>query len=103
MKKAGVKKIIAVFVSAAMWGSLLSGCGAAPGTGNTSIGAEESKKTLVIGSGQSAGTLDPIKAYNGWYPVRYGICQTLTKMNDDYSITGWLTENDYSSNEDNTV
>lgn len=103
MKKAGVKKIIAVFVSAAICGSLLSGCGVAGGTGKTSTGAEEGKKTLVIGSGQSAGTLDPIKAYNGWYPVRYGICQTLTKMSDDYSISGWLTEDDYSSNEDNTV
>ena len=83
MKKAGVKKIIAVFISAALCGSLLSGCGAEAGTGKTSTGAAEGKKTLVIGSGQSAGTLDPIKAYNGWYPVRYGITQTITKMNDD--------------------
>ncbi|WP_097005949.1 ABC transporter substrate-binding protein [Lacrimispora amygdalina] len=100
--KIKVKKIIAVFISAAVCGILLSGCGASSNA-KTSAGAAEGKKTLVIGSAQSAGTLDPIQAYNGWYPIRYGICQTLTKMNDDYSITGWLAEDGYTSNDDNTV
>ncbi|MDF2886299.1 MAG: dipeptide-binding protein [Lacrimispora sp.] len=100
--KVGVKKIIAVSLSAAMCASLLSGCSPA-GNAKTSSDAAAEKKILMIGSGQSAGTLDPIKAYNGWYPVRYGFCQTLTKMNDDYSISGWLVEDGYSSNEDNTV
>lgn len=100
--KVRVKKMIAFLMSTVMCGGLLAGCGSAD-TAKKSNDAAQGKKTLVIGSGQSAGTLDPIQAYNGWYPVRYGICQTLTKMNDDYSISGWLTEDGYSSNDDNTV
>ena len=97
-----VKKMIALLLCESLCVGLLSGCGAA-GNAKTSAGAAEGKKTLVIGSGQSAGTLDPIQAYNGWYPIRYGICQTLTKMNNDYSISGWLAQDGYSSNDDNTV
>ena len=57
-------------------------------------------KTLIIASGQSAATLDPVNAYDGWYSVRYGICQTLTKMNDDLSISGWIAEDGYTSSID---
>lgn len=65
--------------------------------------ASDTPRTLVIGSGQCAGTMNPVQAYDGWYPVRYGICQTLTKMNDDLTISGWLAEDGYSASEDNTA
>jgi len=55
--------------------------------------------TVRIGSGQTAQTLDVNNAYDGWYLIRFGICQTLTKMNDDMTISGWLVEDDYSSND----
>ena len=55
--------------------------------------------TLHIGSGQTAQTLDVNNAYDGWYLIRFGICQTLTKMNDDMSISGWLVEDNYSAND----
>lgn len=61
------------------------------------------KHTLVIGSGQAPNTMNPIEDYNGWYSVRYGICQTLTKMNDDYSISGWLVEDNVVSSDDHKV
>lgn len=76
---------------------------AACGAGKKSGAADSGEKILTIGSGQSADTMDPTNAYDGWYAIRYGIGQTLTKMNDDMSISGWLAEDDYSANDDNTV
>lgn len=69
----------------------------------TSCSVSDDEKIIVIGSGQSPDTMDTLNAYDGWYSIRYGITQTLTKMNDDYTISGWLVEDDYFSNEENTV
>ena len=89
-------------LSLLLTGVLLAGCGG--GTGNSSGGASDTEqgKNIVIGTGQSCGTLDPLQSYDGWYAVRFGIGQTLTKLNDDFSVSGWLAE-DYTVNEDNTV
>lgn len=100
--KMRVNKMFAVLMCFALCTSLLTGCSATSKQEATE-NPEKSTKTLVIGSGQSAGTMNPIEAYNGWYAIRYGICQTLTKMEGDYSISGWLAQEDYSANEDNTV
>lgn len=85
-----VKKIIALSAASALLAGL------------PLQAAADTSRTLIISSGQSAGTMDPVQAYDGWYPVRYGICQTLTKMNDDLTISGWLAEDGWSSNEDHT-
>lgn len=58
-------------------------------------------KELVIGTGQTCGTLDVLTAYDGWYAVRFGFGQTLTKMNDDLTISGWLAEDDWTASDDN--
>lgn len=58
--------------------------------------------TLVIGTGQICTTLDPTNSYDGWYAIRFGLCQTLTQMNDDMTISGWLVEDDYTVNDDMT-
>ncbi len=80
---------------------ILTGCGGKKegqaGTDGTGT------KELVIGTGQSCGTLDSLQGYDGWYTVRFGIGQTLTKLNDDFSVSGWLAEDDYTVNEDHTV
>lgn len=63
----------------------------------------EDKKVLKIASGQAtAAGMDPVQEYDGWYALRYGIGQTLTKMNDDMSISGWLVNDDWTTNDDNT-
>ena len=105
MKKMA-KKILAVLFAAV----LLAGCGGGSAASSTadaqsreSQAAENEVRTIRIGSGQTAQTLDVNNAYDGWYLIRFGLCQTLTKMNDDMSISGWLVEDDYSANEDNTV
>ena len=94
---------------------LLTGCGGSAQSSSQSSAqsstAEEAGTsetaaepvTIHIGSGQTAQTLDVNNAYDGWYLIRFGLCQTLTKMNEDMTISGWLVEDDYSANEDNTV
>lgn len=100
------RKILALLLCLAMSGGLLAGCG--KGDGKTADGSDgashtEQSKNIVIGTGQSCGSLDPLQSYDGWYTVRFGIGQTLTKLNDDFSVSGWLAEDDYTVNEDNTV
>ena len=58
-------------------------------------------KEITIGSGQTCSTLDVLNAYDGWYAVRFGFGQTLTRMNDDLTISGWLVEDDWTASEDN--
>ncbi len=115
---------LTVALAAVMAGSLLAGCGSsssdstaaeetASSSGasvsaseDTSAGtaqASDGETVLTIGSGQAtASGLDPIVAYDGWYNIRYGIGQTLTKMADDMSISGWLVTDDWTYNEDYT-
>ena len=100
----GTKKILALLLCLAMTGTLLSGCGGGGSEDSADgTGSRGGSKSLVIGTGQSCGTLDPLQSYDGWYAVRFGFGQTLTKLNDDFSVSGWLVEDDYTVNEDNTV
>lgn len=108
-----IKKVIAYAAACTMAVSMMTGCGntgssvvaSSAGTSDTGSVTEVStasetstagEKKLVIGTGQTCGTLDPVAAYDGWYIVRFGISETLTKMNDDMTISGWLAEDDYS-------
>lgn len=94
MKKSRwMKTILSAALTVAMAGSLAA---AAPAEA-----ADE--KVMKIASGQAtAAGMDPVQEYDGWYAVRYGIGQTLTKMNDDLSISGWLVTDDWSTNDDYT-
>ena len=114
----------ALFLAAAVAAGILAGCGSSGGTesssaaqgtsaaspsaqtGSTETSASSSaggEKVLTIGSGQAtASGMDPVVDYDGWYALRYGIGQTLTRMNDDMSISGWLVNDDFSSNDDYT-
>ncbi len=97
--KHNLKKIVAVLLTMALCCAFFAGCKKS----SDDASSDDQPKVLVLGSGQSAGTMNPVNAYDGWYSIRYGIGQTLTKMNDDMSISGWLVEDDYSANSDNTV
>ena len=89
----GTKKILALLLCLAMAGTLLSGCGGGGSEDSADgTGSRGGSKSLVIGTGQSCGTLDPLQSYDGWYAVRFGFGQTLTKLNDDFSVSGWLVE-----------
>ena len=61
----------------------------------------ESKDELVFGTTLSTKSLDPGNGYNGWFLVRYGIAETLFKLNDNMEIIPWLAEN-YEKLDDKT-
>lgn len=114
--KRKIKKMISLFLTVSLAGVVCSGCVSSdapvsdstrPETSGAESGTEETtpagNKKIIIGSGQTCGTMDPLESYDAWYTVRFGIGQTLTKMNTDLSISGWLVEDDYAANEDHTV
>ncbi|MCC8080803.1 MAG: ABC transporter substrate-binding protein [Lachnospiraceae bacterium] len=106
MKK--TKKLFSLLLCLLMLGMILAGCGENAETTESTSATEASptsagEKSMVIGTGQSCTTLDPVLNYDGWYIVRFGIGQTLTKFDDDFSVSGWLVEDDYTVSDDNTV
>ena len=118
MQKKNLKKSLSLAMVFCLGAATLIGCGNASGSdGSSSSVASDGKseasasqvsetnteKSLTIGTGQSWGTADVLQSYDGWYYVRFGIGETLTRMNDDMSISGWLTEDDYTSSEDMTI
>lgn len=52
----------------------------------------ESKDELVFGTTLSTKSLDPAQAYNGWFTVRYGIAETLFKLDEKMEPIPWLAE-----------
>lgn len=61
----------------------------------------ESKEELVFGTTISTKGLDPANGYNGWFLVRYGIGETLFKLNEKMEIVPWLAES-YEKLDDKT-
>lgn len=95
------KKRIHLLICLAASVVLLGGC-----KSNFESTSEENSgevKRLVIGTGQSCGTMNPLQSYDAWYMVRFGVGETLTRFGEDFSVSGWLAYDDYSVNEDNTV
>lgn len=99
------KKLLAMGLAFVMAGSMITGCGGSQkeDTASKETAAAQNEATvkeMTIGSGQACSTLDVCNSYDGWYLVRYGVGQTLTKINDDMTVSGWLVEDNYSSSED---
>ena len=55
---------------------------------------EEAKnaQTVTIGYTQFPINIDPADEYNGWFTIRYGVGETLFKMNDQLEPEPWLAE-----------
>lgn len=49
-----------------------------------------SRDTVTMGYTQFPANIDPVKEYNGWFTVRYGVGETLFKMDDHLQIQPWL-------------
>ena len=92
-----MKKFIALLCALCLAAGLLCSCSGSDETSQES--SADGYKSITIGAGQACDTLDPALSYNGWYIVRYGISETLTKMEDDMSISLWLAQ-DYTVSED---
>lgn len=75
--------------------TILTGIGTV-GCAERSVNAdkEENMQTSVTMGTKEYGTtgLDPHKQYEGWYAVRFGICETLFKFTDSLEIEPWLAE-----------
>lgn len=97
-----MKKFTALFLALLLCCGLLSSCSSSSSGSGSSQDTVSDFKSIIIGAGQACDTLDPANSYDGWYIVRYGISETLTKMEDDMSISLWLAQ-DYTVSEDYTT
>ena len=98
-----MKRFSALLCSFILCFALLSGCGSSNSSDSSDSSSDSSGfKSITIGAGQACATLDPANSYDGWYIVRYGISETLTKMEDDMSISLWLAS-DYTVSDDYTT
>ncbi|HFI0449681.1 TPA: ABC transporter substrate-binding protein [Streptococcus suis] len=48
--------------------------------------------TINIGYSQLPANIHPAEDYNGWFTVRYGVGETLFKLNNDLQVEPWLAE-----------
>ncbi|NLN98516.1 MAG: ABC transporter substrate-binding protein [Eubacteriaceae bacterium] len=77
--------------------SLIAGCG-----GGTSSGGKKDDGSIVFGSTNAVmPTLDPAVDWVGWYPVRYGVGETLFKLDESLQPAPWLAES-YENIDPNT-
>lgn len=60
-----------------------------------------SNKVFTLGAEQFTSTLDPASEYWGWYTVRYGIGETLFRLNDKLEVEPWLAQS-YENIDPNT-
>lgn len=102
-------------LSIAITTTLLMGACAAPGkqTNNTTTNTENTSastntaKTMVYGTssygvGMSDAGLNPHEDYSGWSCVRYGVGETLFKLNENLELVPWLAES-YKFLDNNTL
>ncbi len=52
----------------------------------------KSKDELVFGTTLSTKSLDPSNGYCGWFTVRYGVAETLFKLDNNMEVKPWLAE-----------
>lgn len=73
---------------------LLTACTPQTGGNEVAEGEKEApkEKVFVLGSEQFTTTLDPASEYWGWYTIRYGIGETLFRLNEDLELEPWLAE-----------
>ncbi len=113
------KKTTALFCVAALAAAIFSGCGSSSDSESSSASSAETETTssagtnetaetaeavagdeiMTIASSQGSSTLDPAHGYDYWYMLRFGVCETLFKFDDDMIPQPWLAES-YSLSDD---
>jgi len=88
-----MKKKIAILISTLLV-TMLTAC---TGVNKNSVssdgsgqGTAKGEKVLTLGSTEIAKDLDPHTDWNGWFTVRYGVTETLFKLNDSLVPEPWL-------------
>lgn len=85
MKK--ISNIIKVLIAMFLTVSQLAGCSILDGEVEW-----ERKNQLVFGTTLTTKSLDPANGYSGWFLVRYGVAETLFKLNENMEVEPWLAE-----------
>ena len=97
-------KILSLLLSLAMVAGVMAGCGSekADSTSGTQTEVTTSadaagKKTFVFGdttfnAENEESNIDPHSAYCGWACIRYGVGETLMKINDSMQLEPWIAE-----------
>lgn len=84
-------KITALLMSVLLLGT---GCGASGGdtAGDTAVKEEGTKEKAVFADTQCPTSLDLADSWNSWYTSRYGITETLFKLDDTLTAQPFLAE-----------
>lgn len=100
-----MKKILALILALCMTATILTGCVGEPASkspGNRSTAGDNgpdnaapAKKTLVFGdttfnAENEEPNVNPHYAYAGWACIRYGVGETLFKINDNMELDPWI-------------
>ncbi len=93
-----MKKLFAMMVSLCMMISLLAGCGGSSGSsgaGQNGGSSGDGKKTFVFGdttftAENEEPNVNPHCAYAGWACIRYGVGETLFRINDSMELEPWV-------------
>lgn len=82
------KRSIAIIISLAAAVLFFSGCA-------TNSGSDEDRPRdeLVFASTMSTSSIDPANGYSGWFTLRYGVGETLFKLDESMTPQPWLAEN----------
>ena len=105
MKKRG-SKIVALLLTLTMAAGVMAGCGSqqaettadAAKTESSADGTDNSgKKKFVFGdttfnAENEESNIDPHSAYCGWACMRYGVGETLMRINDSMELEPWIAE-----------
>lgn len=97
-----MKRWIALLLALCLSASMLAGCGStATGTGGNEASPADNtssaKKTFVFGdttfnAENEEPNVNPHYAYAGWACIRYGVGETLFKIDDTMELQPWLAE-----------
>ena len=86
------KKRIALALSLCLAGSITA-CGGSAGTEQKAASDGGSAKTqLNVATELTSATLDPADDWNSWFVMRWGALETLTRFEDDGTVSPWLAE-----------
>ena len=89
-------KVLSLLLAVAMAAGMLTGCGSAS-EAQAAEKDDTGKKSFVFGdttfnAENEEPIIDPHSAYSGWACVRYGVGETLMKINDSLELEPWLAE-----------
>lgn len=85
-----MKKIISILVVCSMCLCLFAGCAGK----NSESGENDAEKSgiAVVADTQSPTSLDPAQSWNSWYILRWGIAETLFRLDEQLTPKPWLAE-----------